>query len=233
MRVTFDHAEPQAANITTFWFKPDQPINYTAGQYIELTLKHKKPDNRGEKRFFTLSSPPDLPLVSITTKLSEPGSSFKRALQQLKPGQPLAMSEAMGDFVLPKFLTQPLVFVAGGIGLTPFHSMFEWLAEHHEQRNIRFIYGVKNEDEIIFQDSWQRADIHTTVIVSNPSDAWGGERGQLTPELILGLSQPSDDTLVYISGPEPLIEKLEKELRAGGLKRHQLVSDFFPGYTTF
>jgi ferredoxin-NADP reductase len=233
MKVTFDHADHEAANITTFWFKPEKAMNYTAGQYIELTLKHKKPDDRGQKRWFTLSSAPELPLVSITTKLSEPGSSFKRALQQLRPGQLLYMSEAMGDFVLPKFITQPLIFVAGGIGLTPFHSMFEWLGHHQEQRNIRFIYDVKNEDEIIFQDSWKRADIHSTVIVSDPSDAWGGERGQLASELILGLSQPSDDSLIYISGPEPLVEKLEKELLASGLKHHQLVTDFFPGYTTF
>lgn len=233
MRVIFDHADNEAANIKTFWFKPDAQISYTAGQYIELTLKHNKSDNRGEKRWFTLSSGPEQSLVSITTKLSEPGSSFKKALQELHPGHSLEMSEAMGDFVLPKFLTQPLVFVAGGIGLTPFHSMFEWLSRHHEQRNIHFIYGVRTEDEIIFQDTWQNAEIQTTVIVSDPSDAWGGERGQLSSELILGLTKPAEDTLLYLSGPEPVVEKLEKNLVSSGIKHHQLVTDFFPGYTTF
>jgi ferredoxin-NADP reductase len=233
MIATFDHAQDEASNITTFWFKPASPIDYTAGQYIELTLKHDNPDDRGEKRWFTLSSAPENDLVSITTKFSDPGSSFKQALKQLKAGQTLEMSEAMGDFVLPKFVTQPLVFVAGGIGLTPFHSMFGWLNAHHEQRHISFIYAVKNEDQIIFQDTWQHADIHSTVIVDEPSDAWGGERGQLSSELILGLTKPSDDTLFYISGPEPLIEKLGNDLHKSGIKNNQLVTDFFPGYTTF
>ncbi len=233
MRVTFDHADQEAANIRTFWFKPDQPMSYTAGQYIELTLKHEKPDDRGQKRWFTLSSPPELPLVSITTKLSDNGSSFKHNLARMKPGHILDMSDAMGDFVLPKFINQPLVFVAGGIGLTPFHSMLEWLKAHHEQRNIQFIYAVNNEDDIIFQATWQAAEFHSTVIVSQPSETWGGERGELTPEIILGLTKPSPDSLIYISGPEPLIEKLENKLIDNGLKHHQLVTDFFPGYTTF
>lgn len=233
MTVTFDHTHDEASNITTFWFKPASPINYTAGQYIELTLKHDHPDDRGVKHWFTLSSAPENDLVSITTKFSDPSSTFKQALKRLEVGQTLEMSEAMGDFVLPKFVTQPLVFVAGGIGLTPFHSMLEWLNKHREQRHINFIYAVKNEDQIIFQDTWQRDDIHSTVIVSEPSDSWGGERGQLSAELILGLTKPSDDTLVYISGPEPLIEKLEKDLLKSGIKQNQLVTDFFPGYTTF
>jgi ferredoxin-NADP reductase len=233
MHVTFDHSEAEAPNITSFWFKPERPIDYTAGQFTELTLKHDKPDNRGQKRWFTLSSGPGHELVSITTKLSTEGSSFKKALQAMKPGHPLEMTEAMGDFVLPKFITQPLVLVAGGIGLTPFHSMFEWLSEHHEERSFRFLYGVRTEDEIIFESTFQKADIHPTIIVSQPSHAWGGERGQLSAELILGLTEKTDDTLYYLSGPEPMLELLEKDLISHGIKQSQIVTDFFPGYTTF
>jgi ferredoxin-NADP reductase len=121
--------------------------------------------------------------------------------------------------------------VAGGIGLTPFHSIFEWLADHNEQRNIRFLYGVRNEDEIIFEGTFRRAGIHATIVVSEPSEAWGGERGRLNAEMILGLSQPTPDTLIYMSGPEPMIEALEKDMQNAGVKKHQLVGDFFPGYT--
>jgi ferredoxin-NADP reductase len=231
MRVTFDHSRPEAANITTFYFRPDKPVHYTAGQFIVLTLPHLNPDDRGITHWFTLSSSPTEELLSITTKFAVKSSSFKKALRKLQPGVELHMSDPMGDFVLPKLIQTPLVFVAAGIGITPFHSMLEWLATTNESRPIRLLYAVNSEDEIIFQDTFDRAGQHATIIVNNPSPAWGGERGQLNAELILGLEKPSDDTLIYVSGPEPLVEKLEKDLKKAGIAKHQLVLDFFPNYT--
>jgi ferredoxin-NADP reductase len=234
MKVVLDHIDQEAANIRTFYFRPEKPIDYTAGQYIELTLKHDNPDERGQKHWFTLSSGPGHELVSITTKYAgdDKSSSFKKALFHLGPGAELLMSDPMGDFVLPKDASIPLVFVAGGIGLTPFHSIFEWLADHAEHRDIRFIYGVHVEDEIIFQGTFEQAGVHATIVVSEPSESWGGERGQLSAELALGLTKPADNALIYISGPEPMVENLEKQFKEAGIKRTQLVTDFFPGYTT-
>lgn len=233
MKALFDHSDDETANIRTFWFKPERTMDYTAGQYTELYLPHKDPDDRGEKRWFTLSSAPGKELVSITTKYAgdDKSSTFKKTLFHLEPGAEVQLAEAMGDFVLPKDTSIPLVFVAGGIGLTPFHSMFEWLAEHDEHRDIKFIYGVRNEDEIIFQDTFRRAGIHATIVVGEPSDAWGGERGRLSAEMILGLTHPDDKTLIYMSGPEPMVEALEKDMRGHNIDKRQLVGDFFPGYT--
>ena len=232
MQVIFDHSAPEADNIKTFYFKPEKPVHYTAGQFIELTIPHKNPDERGIKHWFTLSSPPTDELLSITTKFaSDRSSTFKKALFKLKPGTELRMADPMGDFVLPKLIQTPLIFVAGGIGVTPFHSMLAWLAATRETRPIKLLYAVRSEDEIIFQETFDKAGQHATIIVSQPSAAWGGERGQLTAELILGLEKPSDDTLIYVSGPEPMVESLEKDLKKAGIQKHQLVLDFFPGYT--
>lgn len=210
-------------------------MDYIAGQYTELYLHHPNPDDRGEKRWFTLSSTPGHELVSITTKYAgdDQSSTFKKTLFSLEPGTEVQLAEAMGDFVLPKDTSIPLVFVAGGIGLTPFHSMFAWLADHSEHRDITFIYAVRNENEIIFQDTFERAGVHATIVVSEPSDAWGGERGRLSAEMILGLATPSPEALIYMSGPEPMIESLEKDMLAAGVDKRQLVSDFFPGYPRF
>ncbi len=232
MRVTFDHSQAEAGNIWTFFFKPAKPIQYTAGQYIELTIDHDQPDDRGDHRWFTLSSSPNESLLSITTKFAaKDGSSFKTALKQLVSGTEVVMSDPMGDFVLPKLVQTPLIFVAGGIGITPFHSIFSWLAETHETRPIRFIYGVNNEDEIIFQTTMAKAGVHATIVVSQPTDAWGGERGKITAELVLGLQPPTDDSLIYISGPEAMVMSLAKDLRKSGIERRQIVSDEFTGYS--
>lgn len=220
----------EAANIKTFYFKPEKALHYTAGQFAEWTLKHEKPDERGIKRWFTISSTPTSKLISLTTKFAEEPSSFKRALLRLKPGDTITVSDAMGDFVLPKLIQTPLIFVAGGIGLTPFHSIFSWLHDVKESRPIKFIYAVNNEDEIIFQETFAAIGIQPTIIVSNPSAAWGGERGQLSADLIMGLGEVDRDSLVYVSGPEPMVEKLEADLKAAGMQKRQFVGDFFPNY---
>jgi glycine betaine catabolism B len=232
MRAVFDHTHEEAANIITFCFKPERPVRYTAGQYAEWTLQHAQPDNRGIKRWFTISSSPTEEHVSITTKFNtERSSSFKMALRQLRPGDEIIMSEPMGDFVLPKLVQTPLVFVAGGIGVTPIHSMLAWLADTKETRPIKLLYAVRTEDEIVFQETFDKANQHATIIVSQPTAAWGGERGQLSAELILGLEKPSEDTLIYVSGPELMVESLEKDLHKAGIKKHQFVGDFFPNYS--
>lgn len=234
MKAVFDHSQAEAANIRTFFFKPESPIEYTAGQYTQLTLHHAHPDKRGIRRWFTLSSAPGGEFVTITTKYAgdDNSSSFKKFLfNSLEPGTEVHLAEPMGDFVLPKLIQTPLVFVAGGIGLTPFHSMAEWLAETGETRPITFLYGVRTEDEIVFQDTFATVGLDPTIIVSEPSAAWGGERGRLNAELILGLEKPSENTLVYLSGPEPMVQALAKDLRKAGLPKNQIVSDEFPNYT--
>lgn len=233
MKVVLDHVQDEAANIRTFYFRPERPVQYTAGQYAEWTLKHKSPDKRGVKRWFTISSPPGGEFVTITTKYAgdKESSSFKKALFKLKPGDEMLMSDPMGDFVLPKLIQTPLVFVAGGIGITPFHSILEWLASTSEERPVKLLYGVRTEDEIIFQDTFDKAGLHATIVVSDASPAWGGERGNLSADLILGLEKPSEDTLVYLSGPEAMIQALAKDLYKTGLNKRQIVTDEFPNYS--
>jgi ferredoxin-NADP reductase len=232
MKVTLDHTHDEAANIRTFYFKPERPVDYTAGQYTELQVPHAHADDRGDKRWFTLSSSPEDEFLTITTKYAgdDKSSSFKKALFHLEPGTVLDAADPMGDFVLPKLIQTPLVFVAGGIGITPFHSILSWLAETGEKRPIKLLYGVRSEDEIVFQETFDRAGVEPTIVVSNPSDAWGGERGQITAELILGLEKPSGDTLVYVSGPEPMVQGLAHDLHKAGLDKRQIVSDEFPNY---
>ncbi len=231
MQITFEHSHNDAASTYTYFFKPERQVDYIPGQFVEVTISHDDSDSRGTKRWFTLSSSPDQKLISITTRIqSENGSSYKRALQSLKRGDQISISDPMGDFVMPKLTDTPLIFVAAGIGITPYLSMLQWLAETDETRPIKFLQAVTSEDDIAFQDIFDDAKQHATIVVSNPTDAWGGERGHITAEMILGLETPTDDSLVYISGPEQLVEQMTKDLQAAGLRKSQIVGDYFPGY---
>lgn len=232
MKAKLHHRDEISKTITTFWFEPEQPLRFTAGQFTELTIPHNKPDKRGTKRWFSIASSPTHELIAITSKYAgeQDSSSFKRAMFALKPGDSVELAEAMGDFVLPKLTLTPLIFIAWDVGLTPFLSIFEWLIEQKERRNIKFIYAVESEDDIMYQEIFNRAGIHATIIVEKPSPAWGGEQGHLNADLIVGIEEPTPDTLIYLSGPEEQLKQVKKDLLDHGVESHQLVTDFFPGY---
>lgn len=231
MHVTFDHQEILTPFISTFWFKPEKPVRNTPGQYIQIRLPHENRDSRGDKRWFTLSSSPTEGLVSITTKFAaENGSSFKQTLRNLEPGTAVAMAEPLGDFVLPKDPTIPLVLVAGGIGLTPFRSIAKWLLDNNEHRNIQMLYAVNTPEDIVFKDIFEASGIKLSIIIKNPPENYSGLSGSLDAARILELTGGADNKLFYIAGPEPMVEAFEKGLKDLGVNKKQLVADFFPGY---
>jgi len=230
MQAVLDHSQAEADNIITYFFRTEKPLDYIAGQFIELTIPHDNPDDRGIKRWFTLSSAPSDELISITTKHAAESSSYKTALNNLESSDTVTISEPMGDFVLPTDPTRPLIFIAGGIGITPFHSMLRQLKNDDESRPIQFLYGVPNENEIIFQETFVANNQHVTVVVEQPTAEWGGERGSITIDKIIGLEEPNADSLIYVSGPEPMIEQLTNDLTSHGFSQSQVVSDYFPNY---
>lgn len=231
MRVNFDHSEEVAKGIKTFWFRPLHPMRYIAGQFVELQLPHPSADKRGQKRWFTLSSSPSEPLVSITTKLApENGSTFKKTLASLRPGDEVTMSEAMGDYVLPKDPALPLVYVAGGIGITPVRSMVKWLVDTGEKRDIYIVYAARNLDEVAFRQLFESYGAKLDIVPAEAPAGWPGHAGRLSGQLLLQLIGRLNEQLIYLAGPEPMVEVLEKDLKRAGINKHKLILDFFPGY---
>lgn len=226
MLAYLDHIEDIALGIKTFWFKSSLPVDYVAGQYIELFLPHENSDARGQNHWFTLSSCPSEDLIAITTKFAAGRTStFKQKLLNLTPGTEVELSAAMGDFVLPKNTEIPLIFVAGGIGVTPVRSMVKWLADNNEKRDIHIIYAVQSKEEIAYQKLFEAYGAKLNVVLTGPEKSTS-----LNSRLVLELAKPSLDSLIYISGPELMVEKLENELLADGIKSAGLVLDFYPGY---
>lgn len=231
MRVTLDRIEDTAQNIKTFWFKPERSVRYLAGQFIELTLPHENADKRGIKHWFTLSSSPSEELLGITTKRAATnGSTFKDTLFNLAPGTSVMMSEPMGDFVLPMDMNVPLVFVAGGIGITPMRSMIKWLHDRQEHRTIHLIYAANNLEEIAYRELFNDYGAPTDIILSTAPKNWQGQTGRLDATRLLELAPNVDNKLYFLSGPEPMVEALSKGLQEAGVDRRHIVGDYFPNY---
>jgi glycine betaine catabolism B len=154
MIATLDHIDQLTPCIRTYWFHTEKPVGQVAGEFTELHVPHPNMDKRGDRRWFTISSSPTEPLIGITTKIaSSSGSSFKRALQALQLGHQVSITEPMGDFVLPKDGAIPLIFVAGGLGITPVRSIIQYLLDKNEKRSIQVFRTVPNAGEAIFADT--------------------------------------------------------------------------------
>ncbi|HSD56198.1 MAG TPA: FAD-dependent oxidoreductase [Candidatus Saccharimonadales bacterium] len=233
MKATFEHSEDTASNIKTFWFKPEKAMRYVAGQFTELYLPHDHADKRGEKHWFTISSSPAQGLISITSKFAiDRSSTFKQVLWSLQPGDEVTLADPMGDFVLPKNPAIPLLFAASGIGVTPVHSMVQYLQDTKEQRDITLLYGVRHAEDLAFSGLFSTVPrLHFTPIVKQPTADWQGETGSLDSTRILTSLSNKEGTLIYLSGPEFWVEKTVAELSKAGVPTENLITDYFHGYT--
>src|SRR3989344_3471118 len=129
MILTFFEKKQETKDVMSFKFKTDEPLSWQPGQYLFYTLPNDGPDNRGVTRYFTISSAPFEKIVIITTRISlpagrqvMPSSTFKKSLLNLKIGEKIEASGPDGDFTVENH-KKNYIFIAGGIGITPFRSI--------------------------------------------------------------------------------------------------------------
>jgi ferredoxin-NADP reductase len=213
-------------------FESKRPLNFEAGQFIEMTLPHPRKDWRGIRRSFSVTSVPGTTELAIGVKFYEPSSSFKQALRKLQPGAELTATGISGDFTLPKDQTQPLLFVAGGIGITPFISHLQYLQQTGQRRNITLIYAVTNPDELAYSDVLHYAECKVVVVckesLSLPKGWRHSKQTAVTADVF---SELDDDVTVrqaFISGPPGMVRSTRTELRRLGVAH--IKTDYFTGY---
>lgn len=197
--------------IKSYYFSVDPKPHFTAGQFTEITIEGVG------KHWFTISSDPGDKEISITTRLT--GSDYKNALDNLKKGDSVGFAEPMGDFVLPVDNTTPILMVAAGIGITPFLSILKDQKKNPSDRNLNLIYASRSNEDFL--------DIS---IFSYLLNSYKKITGSLTSKDILIEANKLTDPYIYISGPEPLVEKLVKDLLDNNFPDDQIIADYFPGY---
>lgn len=212
--------------ISAFWFEPLRPFDFKPGQYLEYMLHHKNSDNRGVRRYFTIASSPTEKNILITTRFSEPGSTFKKALKEIKIGEHIIASKVSGDFIMPQDSKKKLAFVAGGIGVTPFRSMMKYLLDKNERRDIVILYASKIEKDLVFRELFEEAE-RVGVKIFYALD----ERSEkIDAGFIEDKVQDFKDRIFYISGPEGMVRSLQKVVAGMGVADKNIKIDDFPGY---
>ncbi|MEL6803660.1 MAG: FAD-dependent oxidoreductase, partial [Bacteroidota bacterium] len=214
-----------------FVFALPRPLNFTAGQYLEWTLPHPKADQRGIRRYFTIASAPSESALRLAVKMVEGGSTFKSAMKELTPGQLLFATARAGDFVLTE-TDASYLFIAGGIGVTPFISHIRSALATGKSLNAILLYACKSEDDVAYRSLFEEVatlGVHMIPILSDPSDQWSGERGFITAEMLQRLVPDYQDRRAYISGPPAMVNAYTVLLKKNGVRNSAIKTDYFPG----
>jgi ferredoxin-NADP reductase len=227
-----------ANDTADFVFSINSKFTYQPGQYMEWTLPHDHSDSRGNRRYFTLASSPTEPDLRIGVKFYEKGSSFKEALIDMDKNTPVVASQIAGDFILPKRTNQKVVFIAGGIGITPFRSMAKYLIDKQESRPITLLYSAKTANDIAYKEIFEQArrsiGLNTIYVLTNDKNEASqpnARSGRISKELINETVPDYKERVFYISGTQPMVNDVRALLTSIGVQRHQIKVDFFPGYS--
>lgn len=228
-----------APDIYEFLFNADRKLSFQPGQYLEWTLPHKHPDNRGNRRYFTIASSPTEKEIRLGIKFYPDSSSFKKSMISMDIGSEITASHLAGDFVLPKDKEQKLVFIAGGIGITPFRSMIQYLIDQNEKRPIVVFYSNLTVSDIVYGDILKKAEaqlgiktVYTLTDSKMIPDSWRGQKGFINEQMVVNEVPDYRERLFYISGPPAMVTGLENVLRNIGVAKKRIKIDFFPGFDT-
>ncbi len=226
MKLKLVAKEKLAGDVVSFMFDAPAGFRWKAGQYMHVVLPHDHADSRGEERWFTIAAAPFEGRPRITTRIIGEGeSSFKKALAALEPGSRLEVKTPEGDFTLEDPDAE-YVFIAGGIGFTPFHAILTELAHQGSMPKITVLYGARSKKPVYYdelqglQERYSQLQVHYII-----------EPERISEAVIRRYVPMLTDPYFYVSGPEPMVEAFDDMLREMGTPEAHIKQDYFPGYT--
>ncbi|MDO8515975.1 MAG: ferredoxin reductase family protein [bacterium] len=165
---------------------------------------------------FSLSAVPQSNEIRITVKNV---GDFTARVPVLEPGTKVLIDGPYGTFTEARAKQNKILFLAGGIGITPIRAMLESL---HGAKDAALIYGSRTERDVVFASELDRlvAQYHFPVHhVMSEEAAYAGEKGRIHVERIARLVPDFKERDIYICGPKPMLDMLRKELHAAGVPR--------------
>ncbi|MDF0681479.1 MAG: FAD-dependent oxidoreductase, partial [Candidatus Nitrosocosmicus sp.] len=217
-----------------------------AGQYAYFNLDNVVGDDKGPTRHFTISSSPAENFIMLSTKIRD--SPYKKRLSTLEVGDKVKVSRPDGEFVLPEDYSKPIIFLSGGIGVTPFRSMINYATEKQLPLKIIMFDSNKNQQNILFKrefDNWTSLNENIKIVYtisddtsngnnnSEKEEEWNGEKGRIDKKMISKYVDTNtlNNAIFYICGPPDMLKSmqslLEKELE---IPKERIKVEEFAGY---
>lgn len=226
-----------AEGTMAFFFSRPEGFTFKPGQAIDLILPD--PDNpaaEGERHAFSLVGAPYQHDLCITTRMRD--TAYKRRLDALAVGASVQVDGPFGSMTLHRNAGRAAVFIAGGIGITPFMSMLRQAAHEALPQPILLLYSNRRPEDTSFIDELQELEranpkfrlMATMTQMSKSCAVWEGERAMLSGELIKREIAALSDPIFYVVGPPAMVEALKLALSQAGVDEDDIRSEEFYGY---
>lgn len=218
--------------IKALHFELGEAIHFQAGQYINLTL----PGADGElKRAFSLANPPATgTAIELNVRIVPGGEATRYLHQNLKVGDRLSLSGPYGRFFVRKSAAQPLIFMAGGSGLSSPRSMILELLAQDQELPITLVYGQRSRAELYYHDEFTAlAERHgqftyVPALSEEPDDSdWNGYRGFVHDAAKAHFNNDFRDHKAYLCGPPKMIDACITTLMQGRLFEKDIYTEKF------
>jgi ferredoxin-NADP reductase len=217
----------------------EKPEGFTfkAGQSIDITLINpSETDEEGNGRTFSIASAPDEGMLLVATRMRD--TAFKRVLQGMPIGSEVKIEGPFGNLVLHNNETRAAVFLAGGIGITPFRSIISQAARRQVPHCLLLFYSNRRPEDAPFLQELVALQGHglNYTIVATMTDMgrshrpWQGERGNINREMLAKYLRMAASPIYYIAGPPRMVSAMRTLLSDIGVDEDDVRTEEFAGY---
>ncbi|WP_010199683.1 FAD-dependent oxidoreductase [Bacillus sp. m3-13] len=205
----------ESEDVYSFLFKKDDDLTWKPGQHGLFTITHKKIKNNTKP--MTVASISSENVVKITTKIGDTPSDFKSALLELEAGMKVSMSGPVGSFYLKD--ESPTLFIATGIGITPFRALIKQIEEKQTTSNQFKLLYFASQNEHIYKEDFKNFDVD--YITTNE---------QLLQEIDEYTEKHKDTGQYFIAGAKAEVHMLTEHLKSKHISKRAINKNVFMGY---
>jgi ferredoxin-NADP reductase len=229
--------EEIAEGTMAFHFAKPSDFQFRAGQSIDLTLVNPaETDGEGNTRAFSIASSPFDGDLMIATRMRD--TAFKRVLRNAALGLKVQIEGPSGSFVLHRKTEKPAVFLAGGIGITPFLSIIRQAAHDKASHHIYLFYSNRRPEDTAFLDllseaARQNANFHliaTMTEMDKSHQRWQGETGFINQGMLERHLPSLHGPIYYLAGPPAMVAAMRGMLTEAGIDEDDIRTEEFSGY---
>ena len=222
---------------TGLYFEKPDGFEFKPGQFANFTLDSPiATDADGNTRTLSIASAPHEKDLMVAMRMR--GTGFKRAVCALPIGAPFLLEGPYGNLILHRDIKRPAVFLAGGIGITPFRSMIRHAAEVASAHRIFLFYSISRIEEAAFltelreiQELNPRFRFIPTITQSDGLSRHGrGELGHITEPMLTKWLPDFQVPIFYIAGPPGMVTGMRQMLCEADVSDDDIRAEEFAGY---
>jgi ferredoxin-NADP reductase len=226
-----------AERTMAFFLEKPPAFQFKPGQCLDLTLiDPPETDSQGAVRTFSIASAPYEDHLTVATRMRD--TAFKRGLARLPLGTELKFDGPMGSFTLHKNPAKAAVFLAGGIGITPFRSILYQASKEKLPHQLYLFYSNRRPEDAPFLKELQELAQSNPRFIFIPSMSaierskqnWSGERGPINRDMLVKHFCDLNGPIYYVAGPPAMVAAMQETLIKAGVNEDDLRMEEFGGY---